>query len=158
MTSKTTHITAAVIGGLIAALIMFASSQITDPEGEALNALKKADRSFSDYAMEEGFDAAFEAFSAEDLTLISGNGPVVGRSDAVEALAGAGPGTVSWQPEGAALSRDQSLGYTWGPYEYHGADGEVVGTGYYLTVWRKDEEGVWKVVADIGDEADSPAE
>jgi ketosteroid isomerase-like protein len=40
------------------------------------------------------------------------------------------------------------LGYTWGHYEIT-ENGESK-RGKYMTVWHRDGSGVWKVVADMG--------
>jgi ketosteroid isomerase-like protein len=64
---------------------------------------------------------------------------------------------LSWDPTFAAVAGSGELGYTVGTYEEsRRADGErVVERGTYLTVWRRQEDGVWKVEADIGNPAAS---
>jgi hypothetical protein len=60
-----------------------------------------------------------------------------------------------WAPSRVDVSQDGSLGYTWGRYDLtsHGKDGkDTVDTGIYLTIWKKDQAGAWKIVFDGGPE------
>ena len=61
--------------------------------------------------------------------------------------------SLSWEPEYAEVSSSADFGYTVGRYESRrvGGDGvPLVGTGRYVTIWRRDSDGRWKVVLDIG--------
>jgi ketosteroid isomerase-like protein len=40
------------------------------------------------------------------------------------------------------------LGYTWGHYKIT-TDGETK-HGKYMTVWHRESDGTWKVIADMG--------
>jgi hypothetical protein len=44
------------------------------------------------------------------------------------------------------------LGYTLGTWQMKDAAGTVVGTGNYVTIWRKTEGEGWRVAVDIGNE------
>jgi ketosteroid isomerase-like protein len=60
---------------------------------------------------------------------------------------------LAWRPTTADVSNDGTLGYTIGTYNYHvrGRDSAATAsTGHYLTVWRRQADGSWKVLADIG--------
>ena len=47
------------------------------------------------------------------------------------------------------MGADGTLGYTWGRYRVEAGD-SITGRGRYLTVWRRQPDGSWKVDADIG--------
>jgi ketosteroid isomerase-like protein len=58
-----------------------------------------------------------------------------------------------WKPDHARISDDGTLGYTMGrseTWKHTGDSSVVVGRSRYLTVWRKQRDGSWKVDADIG--------
>jgi ketosteroid isomerase-like protein len=58
----------------------------------------------------------------------------------------------SWQPTKVEVSRGGDLGYSMGTYELttHDPTGKpVTDRGKYVTVWKKQADGTWKVVADI---------
>jgi ketosteroid isomerase-like protein len=60
---------------------------------------------------------------------------------------------LAWRPTTAEVSDDGTLGYTIGTYDFHvrGRDSAAsASTGHYLTVWRRQADGSWKVLADIG--------
>ena len=60
---------------------------------------------------------------------------------------------LDWRPVMAEISNDGSMAHTIGTWEFHarGKDSAATrGTGHYLTVWRRQADGSWKVLADIG--------
>jgi len=60
---------------------------------------------------------------------------------------------LTWKPTMAFAGAAGDLGYTLGTWQasLKGADGiERVNTGKYVTIWRKQADGVWKVVFDGG--------
>ncbi len=104
--------------------------------------------------------AAFADWFAEDgVMLMNGRAPVTGR----EAIAKSAKWTASeyqltWTPTDAVMSTSGDMGYTWGHYEGHSKDAEgnpVETSGRYITVWRKQPDGSWKVALDAG--ANEPA-
>lgn len=61
------------------------------------------------------------------------------------------PGKLSWQPKLARISANGDLGFTAGPYVYQNGkteDDKVYGD--YLSVWRLDAEGKFKLLIDLG--------
>lgn len=63
-----------------------------------------------------------------------------------------GNSLLAWWPVFADISMDGDLGYTTGPFQFYNAKGDQnpVSTGYYSTIWRKESDGVWRVLTDIG--------
>lgn len=60
---------------------------------------------------------------------------------------------LTWTPVGAGISTSGDLGYTYGNCEFRstGKGGKpVVAYGKYNTIWRKQRDGAWKVVLDMG--------
>src|ERR1039457_1030910 len=58
-----------------------------------------------------------------------------------------------WTPTDAAMGPSGDMGYTWGHFEGRSKDANgnpVVTTGRYMTIWRKQPDGNWKVVLDAG--------
>lgn len=112
------------------------------------------------FANETGARGAtgWASFFAEDGRMMTNNGPIiVGREQIQKAMAQsfARPGfALQWQPTSADVSRSGDLGYTTGGFQVmqHGPDGKptVATRGKYVTVWKKQSDGSWKVVVDIG--------
>lgn len=104
--------------------------------------------------------AGFADWFAEDgVALGNGAAPVVGRV-AIAKSANWSPKVYQliWTPTDATMGPSGDMGYTWGHYEGHSKDAAgnpVVTSGRYITVWRKQPDGSWKVILDAG--ANEPA-
>jgi|ERR1019366_3583284 ketosteroid isomerase-like protein len=119
-----------------------------DPAAERVRLLE-VERGFSRESVERGMATAFREHLAEDAVELAGAQPIHGREAIAKALEDppGGPRTqLEWSPEDGLVSGD--LGYTWGHYTLT-ANGKSE-HGKYLSVWRRGEGGVWKVIADIG--------
>ena len=120
----------------------------------------QTDRQFSALSVSNGAAAAFAAYMADDaLSLPAGAEPVTGKQAIVESLAPLSGGTLSWTPRQQVISRSGELGYTWGTYQYRSTEtnGQPrVSHGKYVTIWRKQTDGSWKAVVDIGNQSPSP--
>jgi len=60
---------------------------------------------------------------------------------------------LTWEPTAADVGVSSDLGYTIGHYDARFRDergSAQVRTGRYLTVWKKQTDGAWRVVQDIG--------
>jgi ketosteroid isomerase-like protein len=116
--------------------------------------LLKADRDFNQAVAQRRLEGWME-YMADNAVLFSAK-PVVGKAAIrdFETPAFADPEfQLQWQPTHAEMFPSGDMGYTTGRYELHGktAKGErVVRHGSYLTVWKKQADGSWKVVADGG--------
>ncbi|HUX44276.1 MAG TPA: nuclear transport factor 2 family protein [Terracidiphilus sp.] len=104
--------------------------------------------------------AAFAKWSADDAVLLgNGKAPVVGKVAIARAAAWSPKDyQLTWTPTDAVMSPVGDMGYTWGHYEGHSKDASgnpVTTSGRYITVWRKQADGTWKLVLDAG--ANEPA-
>jgi ketosteroid isomerase-like protein len=69
--------------------------------------------------------------------------------------------SLHWEPLRADIAASGDLGWTTGTYlsEARGEDGTVNrGEGRYVSIWRLQEDGSWKVVMDLGNPTGSPPE
>ena len=125
--------------------------------------LMEADRAFYRATAESGADG-WASFFAEDGAIVqSGVGEIRGRAAVHAAMTPyfAAGAQLSWDPVRAEVSADGTLGYTVGEYESEslGPDGEsVIGRGLYVSVWRREGGGSWRVVMDLGNPVDTPSE
>lgn len=62
------------------------------------------------------------------------------------------PGKLTWQPVAADVSAAGDLGYTTGPWEFRPKTltDKPTGFGHYVTVWKKQTNGNWRMALDIG--------
>ena len=104
--------------------------------------------------------AAFADWFAEDgVALNNGQAPLIGRVAIVKG-ANWDPKVyqLTWTPTDAQMGPSGDMGYTWGHFEGHSKDAAgnpVTTSGRYMTIWRRQADGVWKVVLDAG--ANEPA-
>ncbi len=113
-----------------------------------------------DQSVAKGGGKAFASWFADDaVTLNNGQPAVLGRANiAAQAQWTPEQYQLSWQPEGAQMGPSNAMGFTWGHYEGHSQDKNgqpIVLHGRYITVWKKQADGQWKVAMDAS--ADEPA-
>ncbi len=122
--------------------------------------LMETDAAFARAATVQGVAAAFRDYAAPTATVFPQGGQPVTGPEGIFRLMLEGQGQLTWAPRGAELSASRDFGYTWGEYQFRpaGADGTgSVHYGKYLTVWRRQPDGKWKFVADIGNPSPPPA-
>lgn len=105
--------------------------------------------------------AGFASWFAEDgVALGNGAQPLIGNV-AIARSAKWSPKDyqLTWTPTDALMGPSGDMGYTWGHFEGRSKDANgnpVLTSGRYMTVWRKQPNGEWKVVLDAGAN-DAPA-
>lgn len=134
----------------VLAIILLLPISLKAQEKDTVEMLFALDREFVQYRLENGTYAAFAKYLAPDaVTLPPGEAPKIGL-DAVLRDASDRPNTtVTWEPEAGDISGD--MGYTWGLFSINTAldDGSVSKQhGKYASVWKRQENGEWKVVVD----------
>jgi len=135
--------------GLVAALVV--ASILTSPSGRAASPAEevvKSEREFAAAALADGVRAAFLRYMAED-GIVFRPGPVNARDwyrDLPESDV-----TLRWQPTFAGASAAGDLGFTTGPWVLTRPDPESAPLhGHYISVWRVQPDGPWRVVLDVG--------
>jgi ketosteroid isomerase-like protein len=123
---------------------------------KALASLVEAERAFSRTSDEKGIREAFLAWLAPD-AIVFRPMPVEGRP-VYEKMDPANPAHLVWEPEVAEIAASGELGYTSGPYRLSPRRGaEPTRFGHYVSVWKKQPDGAWRVLLDIGVQHDPPA-
>jgi ketosteroid isomerase-like protein len=116
--------------------------------------LIEAERAFASRSVTSGTRAAFLEFLAED-AIVFDAGPVNGEmfwSAQSEA-----PTVLSWRPVVGGISADGGMGFTSGPWELRAdADSPPARWGHFVSVWKRGEDGNWRVAADGGIIHDQP--
>ena len=113
-----------------------------------VESLVRAERAFANASVTSTTRSAFLANLGADAVLFD-NGPTNGLA-LWEARPAVG-GVLSWEPEFADVAASGDMGYTFGAWELRThPDSAAVGWGHFISVWRKDSAGNWKVAADGG--------
>ncbi|MGI9054535.1 MAG: nuclear transport factor 2 family protein [Pyrinomonadaceae bacterium] len=134
-------------------------SQTKKPVQKSVSALQKlveTEQSFAKTAEEKGTKAAFLEFLADDGIVFNPtemNGKLFWRNRPESAA------WLNWSPAWADISADGNLGYTTGGWSFHpkGKTDAPSAYGEYLTIWKKQSDGNFKAVLDIGIPHEKPA-
>jgi len=118
-----------------------------------LQDMVKTEQAFSKMAEEKNAHEAFLAFIADD-GLLFRPGAVNGRKWLLEhppPQSDKKP-LLAWQPAFAGMASSGDMGFTTGPWEAKRdiKDATPSAYGHFVTVWKKQADGSWKFVVDLG--------
>jgi ketosteroid isomerase-like protein len=140
---------------VLLAVPAFATDQ--KPEKGA-DLLMRLEAEFAKAVAEHGHQA-FVTYFAEDGVELDDGGGITSR----EAISKQPPwpeGTsLTWTPVKADMAASGDLGYTYGNYVFKSKnkEGKIVASyGKYMSVWKKQKDGSWKVVVDMGNSSPEP--
>jgi ketosteroid isomerase-like protein len=143
--------------GVLAASAMVLVSCAGRPDGAAVRAaLMAADRAFAEATAQRGGEGWASYFEG-DARQFETRGVLIGGDAIRAAMTRAFADTTArllWHPVSAVAAASGELGYTIGRWESRarGKDGAWTadGSGNYVTIWRRQGDGSWKVAVDIG--------
>jgi ketosteroid isomerase-like protein len=126
-----------------------------DAASTPLQSLADAETAFARMATEKGTRGAFLANLADEAVIFE-PGPVNGKKTWEKRSPS--ESVLSWEPNFVAVSRSGDFGYTTGPWEFKQSpkDTEPKAYGQFLSIWKKQKDGTWKVVLDAGIETPKP--
>jgi len=140
---------------LAVSLITFVSfsgctSREIDLREQAKKEIISADLAMSDHAVKEGFHAALLAYADDSVIKPSeGEFPVIGKAALIKYWEGKEDvKAITWAPFRAEAAKSGDMGYTFGNWKF--ADKDSAFYGIYYTIWKKQQDGKWKFVADGG--------
>jgi len=141
------------VAGLLAAAIASSAPAQNRRSVDPLTAMVATERAFSRMSEEKGIRESFTEFIAEDGILFR-PGAVFGKKWMREnplPRSTTRPLLV-WQPIFAGISRAGDLGYTTGPWQFKNdiKDAKFSAFGNFMTVWKKQPDGKWRFVVDLG--------
>ena len=116
--------------------------------------LLQAERSFAAASARNGVEAWVAAFDSSGAEITSGGvirGAAAIRAHMTPQLADTAV-LLSWAPDTADASSSGDLGYTVGRWQLtpRARPDSVLAHGNYVTIWKRQANGEWKAVVDIG--------
>ena len=124
--------------------------------GEEL--LRQLEADFAADVAQHGHDAFISHFADDGVEVVDG-----GNFNNKDAMRKQGPWadgtTLTWTPVKAEMASSGDMGYTYGNYIYtaKNKDGKLTTSyGKYTSIWKKQKDGQWKVVVDMGNASPDP--
>jgi len=141
-------------------LLFFAlPSGATKPKilkGEEL--LRQLEANFAADVALHGHEAFITYFAEDGVEVVDGGG--FDNKDAMRKQPPWPEGTsLTWTPIKAEMAASGDLGYTYGNYIYTAKNKEgklVTSYGKYTSIWKKQKDGQWKVMVDMGNSGPNP--
>jgi hypothetical protein len=114
--------------------------------------LKTTDKNFSALSKEKGMKYAFLHFIDNNGVLLKPNSYPVEGKQTNQLLQSINDTSfqLTWEPLFARSSARGDLGYTYGIYT--NTSNNTTKQGTYVTIWKKQKDGLWKFVLDSGNE------
>ena len=133
-------------------LSLLASSVIAqEPDSSsALFHMREAERNFAKESAMYGRNASFVENFAEESVIFADKWLTNGKQFSKDRKAT--PVVLKWEPEFMDISGSRDFGISTGPWEAqeYRPNTAPISTGYFLTVWKKQSDGAWKVILDAG--------
>ena len=145
--------------------IAFAPTLFAAPKSTAeanKQALIRAEADFEKARAEKGLEGWLSFFADDTVDLSQGLPIANGKEEMRKRLSPHWDKSVvlKWQPVRVDVSQSGDLGYTAGNWQIPVLDRRstkrVLITGKYLTIWKKQRDGSWKVEADMGNQDPAP--
>jgi ketosteroid isomerase-like protein len=144
----------------IAVLVLLAAASFATkqkaPTGSEILLQLEAD--FAADVAKHGHDAFLTCFAEDGVEVVDGGG-----FDNKEAMRKQPPWaegtTLGWTHVKAEMAASGDLGYTYGNYVFVTRNKEgkpVANYGKYTSIWKKQKDGQWKVVVDMGNSSPDP--
>jgi ketosteroid isomerase-like protein len=146
------------IGFSVAVLSIAAIAQPPAQTSSALESLVSAERAFAKTATEKGIRDSFLEYFAEDS--IAFNPAPISATARLRSRPGRpfSEYELRWEPRTGDIAASGELGWLTGPSTFidHTSSTPTPQHGNYLSVWRRQQSGPWRVFIDVGSEPPQP--
>jgi len=136
-----------------------AHSLPADPEPATAETLRTLEAEFMKAALARGSQGYMSYYADDAVELPNGAEAIQGKENIAKTMGflDSKDNRLTWTPVYADISASGDLGYTYGTFEFRSKDKDgqpTIGHGKYTSIWKKQKDGSWKVVLDMGN--DSP--
>jgi ketosteroid isomerase-like protein len=132
-------------------LLLVCASLVSAQDNAALNEMVKTEREFAATAAAQNTKAAFLQFTASDGVMI-GDARKIARVKEIWEKRPESKTFLAWEPNFAGIGASGTIGFTTGAWDLRpdGKTGASTAFGQFATVWKKQADGTWRFVFDIG--------
>jgi len=126
-----------------------------DSEPATTDTLRQLEADFMKAAAERGAEGYMSYYADDAIEVPNGADAIHGKANIAKTMAFLNDknNRLTWTPTDAGISLSGDLGWTTGTYEFRSKDkdGKVkVEHGKYSSIWKKQPDGNWRVVLDMG--------
>jgi ketosteroid isomerase-like protein len=136
---------------LLLSILTYTTLAAQEPDSSsALFQMRETERNFARTSIMHGRNAAFVEYFADESVIYTVKWLTTGRQywkDLKDRAV-----VLKWEPEYMDIADSRDFGISTGPWEAqeYRPYTSPVATGYFLTVWKRQADGLWKVVLDAG--------
>jgi ketosteroid isomerase-like protein len=126
-----------------------------DAKPATTDTLRQLEADFMKAAVERGAEGYMSYYAEDAVEVPNGADAIHGKANIAKTMGFLNDknNQLTWTPLDAGISISGDLGWTSGTYEFRSKDkdGKVkVEQGKYTSIWKKQPDGNWKVVLDMG--------
>jgi ketosteroid isomerase-like protein len=134
---------------------------VANPHPTTADDLRKLEAELMKAAAERGADGYMSYYAEDAVEVPNGAAAVHGKANIARDMGFLNDkkNQLVWTPVDADISSAGDLGYTSGTFEFHSYDKNGMPTvdyGKYTSIWKKQSDGRWKVVLDMGNASPAP--
>jgi ketosteroid isomerase-like protein len=148
---------------LVLGIATFVSSvrPVRARSGPGKQMLVQLEAEFMKAAAEKGSEGYMSYYAEDSVEVPNGAALIQGKSEIAKGMGFLDDknNSLLWTPVGADISASGDLGYTYGTFEFHSKDKDgkpLVQHGKYTSIWKRQKDGSWKVVLDMGNAGPEP--
>lgn len=117
---------------------------------DKIDPMISAETNFAEYSVEHGMKAAFLKFLDSSSVVFEKGQPVNGIE--TWSKRPESKGILNWKPQYAEISQSGDLGFTSGcwTFQQNSINDSIVARGGFNSIWKKNKNGDWKNIVDLG--------
>jgi ketosteroid isomerase-like protein len=156
-----TWLSAVLLAIVVAPLGGHSLRSAADTKPATAETLRELENQFMNEALSHGSEGFMSYYAEDAVELPNGAHAIQGKANIAKTMGFLDnkDNQLTWKPVYADISASGDLGYTYGTFEfrYRDKDGKLaVSHGKYTSIWKKQKDGSWKVVLDMGNENPAP--
>ena len=149
-----------VIAG-VAIVVLLGLDTARAQSSSGADTLRQLEADFMKAAAERGSQGYMSYYAEDAVELPNGADMIQGKESIAKSMSflDQKDNHLTWTPIFADMAASGDLGYTFGTYEFRSKDKDgkpTVEYGKYASVWKRQKDGSWKVVMDMGNASPSP--
>ena len=148
-------------GAMVLVVFLAAHAFPSAAENRGANTLIRLEADFMKAAAERGSQGYMSYYAEDAAELPNGADMFRGKESIANTMGFLDDKNnhLTWTPVYADMAASGDLGYTYGTFEFRSKDKDgkpTVEYGKYASIWKKQKDGSWKVVMDMGNASPVP--